>query len=78
VDPLFALAAAEHLEMAVEPFVLCEEIDIGEEPIEDPDRIVRVKGRDELIAGVFDGFQVPLCNESRCTGHCEVLHKEAV
>ena len=58
--------------MAVEALELGEEADVEREAIEDADGVVRIDRRDEPVAGVLDGLQVPRRNVAGDAGDREV------
>ncbi len=74
VDPLIGRAAAQLLEVAIEPLDLVEEPHVEREPIEDADRVMRIGGGDQAVAGVLDRLEMPRRDVAADAGDGEVLH----
>ena len=60
--------------MAVESFDLGEEPHVERVFVEHADRVVRIHGGHQPVAGVLDRLQVPRRNEAADAGHGEILH----
>ena len=65
VDALGFGAALEFFEMPIEALELGEESDVEGVAIEHADRVMRIDGRHQAVAGVVDRFQVPRGDETR-------------
>ena len=77
VDALLRRSTAQFLEMAIESLDLVEEAHFEREPIEYADRIVRVRGGDQAIAGVMDRLQMARGNIAAYSGDGKILRQNA-
>ena len=59
--------------MPIEPLELGEEPAVEGEAIENTHRVVGIGGRDQAVAGVLNGFEVPGCDVAGDPGDGEVL-----
>ena len=67
-------AAPQLLEVPIEALDLGEEPDVERIAIEHADRIVRIGGGHEPVAGVLDRLQMPRRDEAGDAGDREILH----
>ena len=74
VDPLRFGASFELLEMPVEPLDFGEEAHVEGVLVQDADRVMRIRRRDEAIAGVLDGLEMSGGDEAAHAGHGEIFH----
>ena len=68
-------AVAQFGVVAVEEFLLGEEGSLGEVAVHDAHAVAFVVGGDKVVAGVFDGFDVPGSNVATDTDYREVFHR---
>ena len=74
VDPVLGRSAPELLQMPIEALDLIEEAHFERKPIEHANRIVRVRGSDQAIAGVMDRLQMARRNIAAYSRDGKVLH----
>jgi hypothetical protein len=74
VQSLFLRPTPEFLEVAIETFDFGKKPHIEGVPIEHANRIVRIRRRDEPVAGRSNGFKVARRHKPGHAGNREVLH----
>ncbi len=73
VDLRSVTGAPQLVDVPVEALELREEVRVGEVAVEDADRVARVEGDDEAVAGVPDRLHVPRRDVTGSTDQREAL-----